>query len=696
MIFDFTNYTFSGLLSILASLYGVGYPLIVQSISRIFNQYNSALLSQRFSKEVVYKSFQILMIVNMVIAVLAPFVLQAGWMNQIIITVQAIFIVVLIGCSIMLFRLILLYSNAEELLKRIEGKQVDENNVMELLDLAIYADAQHNLDLYIKSQKNVFSYIYFQQGDQPNQDFSTINPPALYDNVTFDIVKKVKDFIRIDDGHHFLYGNNDITPVFYNQISASRISMQAHILVWSLVNEAVAFGNHLWFNQYWQYADSYASMKYRFLGYDSPLRKDSQIFKIRHVMIGGMLLHYRRTNWLNDVLFFTHSIPEHYGLIPSSFGEIVILLELIDKMCGDFRYFNQQSLYYVDQMGGVNDNKYFFRDALKYLSLLVIRLWSLEGRGFSKADLFGMPASPLKLKDDERDAQMMEMMQQEVNLWFDGDVFSVIPRLKKVKQRDVLDILEKYQSQCENDMKEKENHPTVDSLKYQKLKQGLEEEAELLESLLPNPGSYSAGKNISVIIYQQHDLETINYSGFLDIDSSGFLEVFSKYFWRKIAEVYLRCLCKQKRIGDYTVPQKQIQNVLQAMDMSDDYAVISTEEIKELGEVSIVLNAGFVEKWFFVVKKCELPRTQMLPVDKNDLSPIKDGCPICSNIDLFQSCTVPIFNFDLTAKFNFSIPNTFSGYVRFTVDENYLTQDVDLNPKKTFDELFLKAKTDTE
>ena len=34
MNFDFTNYTFSGLLSILASLYGVGYPLIVQKIGR--------------------------------------------------------------------------------------------------------------------------------------------------------------------------------------------------------------------------------------------------------------------------------------------------------------------------------------------------------------------------------------------------------------------------------------------------------------------------------------------------------------------------------------------------------------------------------------------------------------------------------------------------------------------------------------
>ena len=121
MSFDFTNYTFSGLLSILASLYGVGYPLIVQSIGSIYKQYDSDLISQRFSKEPVYKWFQILMIVNMTIAIIAPFILQASWFNQWVITVQAICIVALIGSSIMLFQLILLYSNAGNLLKRLEG-----------------------------------------------------------------------------------------------------------------------------------------------------------------------------------------------------------------------------------------------------------------------------------------------------------------------------------------------------------------------------------------------------------------------------------------------------------------------------------------------------------------------------------------------------------------------------------------------
>lgn len=689
MIFDFTNYTFSGLLSILASLYGVGYPLIVQSIGRIFSQYNSALLSRRFAKEPVYKAFQVLMIVNMVVAVLAPFILQAGWMNQLMITIQAISIVLLIGCSIMLFQLILLYSNAEELLKRVERGRIDKNNVMELLDLAIYADGQHNLDLYIKSLSGVFSYIHQQQGDQPNKNVQTVNPPAFYDEVAFNIVTKVKEFIRIDDGHHFLYGNNDITPSLYNQISASRISLQTHQLIWMLVNEAVEYGNHSWFIQYWQYTDSYVTIKYRFVAQSSPLRQDSQIFMIRHIMIGGMLLHYGRTKWLNDVLFFTHSEPEYYGLIPSRFSEIVMYLELVDKMCDDIRYFYQQGFYYHDQMTGVKDSKYFFRDALKYLSLLVIRLWSLEGRGFRKNELFSLPASPLKLEDDERDATMMEMMQKEVIQWFDGDVYGDIPRMKIVDRHDVFALLGGYQHQCMRDKRLKEEHPTVNQQKYNELIKELEGEADKLGNLLPSCESYKGGMSITMDVFKSSALETINYSGFKDIDCRCIPSVFGTNFWNEIAMDYLRCLDRQKRVGDFTVPRKQIPNVLQAMGMRDDYAIISTEKIEELGDVAVVLNALLTVKWFLVVKKNELPRTQLLKVDEKDLAPVKVGSPICSNIALFQSFNDPIFEFVFATKFVFSIPNNFTGYVRFTVDDDYRVQDVKITPKKTLEELFI-------
>lgn len=688
MIFDFTNYTFSGLLSILASLYGVGYPLIVQSIGSIYKQYDSDLLSRRFSKEPVYKWFQVLMVVNMAVAITAPFVLQAGWFNQIIITVQAICIVALIGSSVMLFQLILLYSNAGDLLKRLEGSKIDKNNVMEILDIAIYADAQHNLDLYIKSLSSVFANIHQQQGDQPNQQIETVNPPAFYDGITVNIVRKLKEFIRMDDGHHFLYGNNDITATLYNQISASRLSLQSHQLMWMLLNDAVEYNNHTWFNQYWQYADSYAMMKYHYVNYSSPLRHDKQMFMMRHVMIGGMLLHYGRTAWLNDVFFFTHSEPEHYGLIPSRFGDIIQMLELVDYMCDDFRYFPQQGFYYHDQLSGVKDSKYFFRDALRYLTLLVIRLWSLEGRGYGTGELFSIPASPLKLSEDERDAQMMKMMKDEVERWYDIDIFVEIPRMRKVEKEKVLSLLGDYQHQCEGDKRAKEEHPTVHGEKYKELKALFEAEAERLENILESNEEYKQGMIITTEVVKSFGLETLNYSAFKDIDCKCVPNVHCTNFWLLIANEYLNCLCNLKKVGDFMVPRKQLKSVLQAMGLNDEYVFISTEKANKLPDNSIVLcDVSHVSR-FYVAKKSEVPRTRLLPMDDKKLIPIKDGGAICSNIEEFQACNSPVFELILATKFCFSVPNVFSGYVRFTIDDTYEAQDAPITPPKTFMDLF--------
>lgn len=695
MSFDFTNYTFSGLLSILASLYGVGYPLIVQSIGSIYKQYNSDLLSRRFSKEPVYKWFQILMVVNMAIAITAPFILQAGWFNQLVITVQAICIVALVGSSVMLFQLILLYSNAGELLKRLEGSQIDKNNVMEILDIAIYADAQHNLELYIHSLSSVFAYIHQQQGDQPNQNVDAVNPPVFYDDAAVNIVRKLKEFIRMDDGHHFLYGNNDITATLYNQISASRLSLQSHKLMWMLLNDAVEFNNHTWFNQYWQYADSYAMLKYHHINFSSPLRHDKVMFMMRHVMIGGMLLHYRRSAWLNDVFFFTHSEPEYYGLIPSCFGDIIQMLELVDKMCADFRYFPQQGFYYHDQMSGVKDGNYFFRDALRYLSLLVIRLWSLEGRGYGTGELFSIPASPIRLCEDERDAQMMKMMKEEVERWYSSDIFAEIPRLRRVEMEKVLSLLNDYQHQCEMDKSAKEEHPTVDSAKYMELKASFEKEAERLEQILESNDEYKPGMVITTDIVKRCRLETLNYSSFIDIDCQCVPSVHCTNFWNDIVWDYLRKLSNLKRLGDFKVSRKQLKNVLQTMGLNDDYTIISTDKVDELPENSIVLNALLNVRWFFVVKKSETPRTRLQPIDEKPLHPVKDRGAVCSNIEEFQFCNIPLYELQLGTKLCFSVPNGFSGYIRFTIEDTQEAQEASLMPKDTFEDLFKVVKDDS-
>ena len=96
MEFAFTDYTFSGLLSILAALYGVGYPLIIQSIGKINGQYKSEPLSERFTCEPVYRVFQVLLILNIAFAIAIPFLLHAGWNNRLFITLQSVLLTLLV------------------------------------------------------------------------------------------------------------------------------------------------------------------------------------------------------------------------------------------------------------------------------------------------------------------------------------------------------------------------------------------------------------------------------------------------------------------------------------------------------------------------------------------------------------------------------------------------------------------------
>lgn len=687
MEFTFTDYTFSGLLSILAALYGVGYPLIIQSIEKISAQYNSSHISERFTREGIYLLFQGLLITNMAFAIATPFLLHAGWRNVLFLTLQAVLLVLLVGQTFLLFDLILKYSNGAKLLKHIEGREIGKHNIYQIFDLAVYADANHLYPLYLECMSDVFAYIYAQQGDEQGQDLDLVLPPPAYDDVVFDLARKIKGFIREDDGHHYLYRQNDIVSAFYNQISRSRQSDQSRKIMWAMVNDAVAYGNKAWFSQYWQFADSYANLKYHFIRYDQKeIKADKEVFVDQHVMTGTALVHWKRYDWLNDIFFYTHSEPEYYGLIPSHFPEIIHSLRRLAFQCnnplsGGWKY------YFGDSMVGATDEKHIFREAVRYLSLLIIRLWSMKGRNLMEwNDVMQTPAFPLLITDEEQEMNLLEMMKKDVGEWINRDVFKLIPNLTPVEVETVQDFIEKYRIECGKDLREKLEHPTVNIKKYEELQGQFVDEIDKITGTLPNRGIYESGTSITVDVRKIDALETINYSGFRLIDCSCVPSVICANFWNEVAFAYLRCLGRQKRLGDFNVPRKQIKRVLAAMGLDSKYVIISSEKIEELNSEYLNLRALSQKKWLFVMKADELPKVQLSPVD--DLPEIKQSSGICGNLENFLSYNNPIYELELATKFCFSIPGNFAGYVRFTVDDTYEAQDVIITPKQTFEELF--------
>lgn len=689
MIFDFTNYTFSGLLSILASLYGVSYPLIMQSIGRIYTQYDSTLLANRFTKETIYRVFQVLLILNLLFAVSTPFLLHAEWWNIGFVTIQAILLVLLIGFTFLLFQLMIKYENAGELLRHIEGGQIDKYNVMDIFDLAIYADSKNNHQLYIDAMSSVFSYITVQQGDDyKKQGDNDILPPVVYDENVVAILGKIKGFIREDDGHHLLYRNNDIVSVLYNQISRSRISLQTNRMIWSLLNEAITYDNHSWFKQYWQFADSYSTLRYRFVANEA-LRRDKKEFMLRHVMIGTLLLHNERYKWLNDIFLYTHSEPEYYGLIPSTFTQIIGMLENIDSIC-TFPAFQQQNFYFADEMGGVNDEKFIFRKAVKYLSLLVIRLWTLQHRNLDDiSSLFQIPSSPVLIEDDERVATLMDIMKDDVEEFYSKDIFQLIPRLRHINKAEILSLLSDYRDQCMKTKKAHQNHPDVDHEKFSKLKEKIISFANDFNITLPQNNIIAEIDNTITtenVVVTKERLETIYYSPYKNIGLCN--PPLLTNFMFDLYRMYLQVLDNMKKLSSYKINRTQIQRFLKMIEYNDlNYAIITTDNIHEIENPHIGLCAGVLPLGFFIMKKEDIPYVSFDEVQKDDLKLAIAGRNISSNIDSFVNCHEVYFDLVMATKMVVHMKNT-EGVVYVSINEGYAEQEKPIDINATLSELF--------
>lgn len=689
MIFDFTNYTFSGLLSILASLYGVGYPLIMQSIGRIYTQYDSTLLANRFTKETIYRAFQVLLILNLLFAVSTPFLLHAEWWNIGFVTIQAILLVLLMGFTFLLFQLMIKYENAGELLRHIEGGQIDKSNIMDIFDLAIYADSKHNHQLYIDAMSSVFSYITVQQGDDfKKQNDNEILPPVVYDENVVAILRKIKGFIREDDGHHLLHRNNDIVSVLYNQLSKSRISLQAHQMMWFLLNEAITYNNHSWFKQYWQFADSYSSLRYRFVT-NQILSQDKKEFMLRHVMIGTLLLHNEKYKWLNDIFLYTHSEPEHYGLIPSTFIEIVEMLENIDSIC-TVPAFQQQNFYFADEMGGVNDEKFVFRKAVKYLSLLVIRLWTLQYRNLYNINfLFHIPSSPILIEDAERAATLMDMMKDDVEEFYSKDIFQLIPRLLPVNKADILSLLSDYRDQCLNTKETHQNHPDVDCEKFSKLKEEIMSFVNNFNIALPQNNIMAEVDNLITkedVVETKEILETLYYSPYKNIGLCK--PPLLTNFMFDLYRIYLRELHCMKKLSSYEISWSQIQGFLEIIGYNDlDYTIITTDKIQHLKKTHISLCAGVQPLGFFILKKGDIPHVSFGEVQRDDLKLIDDS-NISSNIDSFVDCHETHFYLVMATKMFVHIKEKIDGVIYVSVNGGYPEQKKPITINATLTELF--------
>lgn len=123
--FEFSNNAISLLLSVFSVIVGMTYPLLLQAIQRIDEQYRSSRITKMLKEEKVFRIFQWLVTISIAFAFISIFILQLlddyPTLTIVWVTIHTLLTWLLLVTTILLVYTIMTYYNPDELLDRINN-----------------------------------------------------------------------------------------------------------------------------------------------------------------------------------------------------------------------------------------------------------------------------------------------------------------------------------------------------------------------------------------------------------------------------------------------------------------------------------------------------------------------------------------------------------------------------------------------
>lgn len=144
MYFAFFDNTFSAIVSLVTAVFGLSYPLLIESIQKIDFKYKSIRIKRRFEESDTYKSYNGLLVISVFVAIFMPFllatVIKHAAIGYILLTIQMALLLLLIIMTIRLVKQIQLYNDPEELMDEIL-RNATKSDYMVVLDIMNYVSA---------------------------------------------------------------------------------------------------------------------------------------------------------------------------------------------------------------------------------------------------------------------------------------------------------------------------------------------------------------------------------------------------------------------------------------------------------------------------------------------------------------------------------------------------------------------------
>lgn len=391
-MFDFVNYTYSGVLSILSTLFGLSYPLVIGCVEKIDDKFGSTKLSERFMSEISFKCFKKSLIINLIMAVLFPFLMDGCVYSRIIIGIQCVGTIVLVSSAMFLFSKIFTYYNITELQKDIIDdykKSVKEKNkAKESEFFTQWADLScemlKSVDDTLVQSVYEFMYEYVTTKYKENK-----GKALIFDQYFYEGVSRINEFLSKGESKPISVnnGNSILTSLI---LMDSVISETTYRYLWRNLRIQMFYNKDEWIMEYWKVASQKIGLfmnpihqytyneEYKI--YTKEQIEDNQRqrenFMEFHIMLCSMLIQEKKYRLLELMLSFTQSMPPTYPLVPSTLSEIIENFNRINRNCfiDPFYY---ESRYQMPNMHGITEGK-IVGAANCYLALLTYRIYVIH------------------------------------------------------------------------------------------------------------------------------------------------------------------------------------------------------------------------------------------------------------------------------------------------------------------------------
>lgn len=391
-MFDFVNYTYSGVLSILSTLFGLSYPLVIGCIEKIDDKFGSTKLSERFMSEISFRCFKISLVVNLVISVIFPFLMDGCTYARIFILIQCTGALALVLSALVLFSKIIAYYIIANLQKAIikdydkavnrKCKEKESQYFTQWVDLSGELLKSADIEL-VQSVYNVLSnYV-----DRVNAESN--GRVLVFDQYFYEAVSRINEFLSKGESKPISV-NNGNSILTYLILMDSAVSETTYRYLWRNLRIQMFYNKDEWIMEYWKMAsqkiglfmqpmlqcfyDENGNSRTRGQIEDSQKQRDD--FLEFHIMLCSMLIQQNKYRLLELMLSFTQSEPPSYPLVPSTLSEII---DVFNRMNSNSSVdpFYYASKYQMPNMHGITKGK-VVGAANCYLALLAYRIYVIR------------------------------------------------------------------------------------------------------------------------------------------------------------------------------------------------------------------------------------------------------------------------------------------------------------------------------